>query len=356
MRQTRSLRLGNVMVGGGAPVSVQSMTNTDTHDVAATLAQIRALADVGCEVARVAVPDAAALPALADLVRQSPVPVIADVHFDYRLAVAAIEAGAAGVRINPGNIGGRAKVEAVARAAAAHDTVVRIGVNSGSLEKELLARCGGPTPEALVESALRGCELAEAAGCRNIKVSLKSSSVPDTVAAYRLFAARADYPLHIGVTEAGTLRGGLIKSAVGIGCLLLEGIGDTLRVSLTASPIEEVKAGIRILEAAGQRAAWPELVSCPTCGRTQIDLVAVAEAVEAEIDRLQSAGYRIGLRKVAIMGCVVNGPGEARDADLGLAGGNGMGVLFRHGQVVRSLPEAELLPALLSELRAAATR
>ena len=245
-------------------------------------------------------------------------------------------------------------MEEIARAAAAHGIPVRVGVNAGSLEKALLTRFGGAAPEALVASALRGCEAVEKGGCSKIKVSLKSSSVPATVAAYRLFAARTDYPLHIGITEAGTRRGGIVKSAVGIGCLLLEGIGDTLRVSLTAPPVEEVRVGIRILEAAGLREACPELVSCPTCGRTQIDLVALSEAVEAEIDRLKAAGNRIDLRKIAVMGCVVNGPGEARDADLGIAGGVGKGVLFKHGKVLKTVPESELLPALLAEIRAAA--
>ena len=354
MRNTRSFQLGHVPIGGGAPVSVQSMTNAEAHDAAATLRQIAELAAAGCQIVRTAVPDADAVPVFAEIVRHSPLPVIADIHFDYRLAVAAIGAGACGVRINPGNVGARWKVEEIARAAAAHGIPVRVGVNAGSLEKALLTRFGGAAPEALVASALRGCEAVEKGGCSKIKVSLKSSSVPATVAAYRLFAARTDYPLHIGITEAGTRRGGIVKSAVGIGCLLLEGIGDTLRVSLTAPPVEEVRVGIRILEAAGLREACPELVSCPTCGRTQIDLVALSEAVEAEIDRLKAAGNRIDLRKIAVMGCVVNGPGEARDADLGIAGGVGKGVLFKHGKVLKTVPESELLPALLAEIRAAA--
>ncbi|MFA4944758.1 MAG: flavodoxin-dependent (E)-4-hydroxy-3-methylbut-2-enyl-diphosphate synthase [Lentisphaeria bacterium] len=353
-RATRAIRVGSVAIGGGAPVSVQSMTNTDTRNVPATLAQIQELAAAGCEIVRCAVPDAAAVAGLRALVAASPLPVIADIHFDYKLALAALAAGAAGVRVNPGNLGGRAKLAAVAQAAARAGAAVRIGVNGGSLEKRLLAKHGGATAAALVESAAASCAVAADAGCANLKVSLKSSSVPATVAACRLFAARCDWPQHIGITEAGTFLGGAIKSAAGLGCLLLEGIGDTLRVSLTAPPAEEARVGIRILEACGLRQAQPELVSCPTCGRTQIALQPLAEAVEREIDRLKAAGWRFKLRKVAIMGCVVNGPGEARDADLGIAGGAGRGVLFKHGQVVATLPEAELLPALLRELRAAA--
>lgn len=353
MRPTRTLQLGSVRVGGGAPVSVQSMTNTDTRDTAATLRQIRRLAAAGCEIVRVAVPDQAAATALAAIVARSPLPVVADIHFDSRLALAAMVSGAPGIRVNPGNLGGEAKARAVARAAAARGTVVRIGVNSGSLAADLRRRHGGPTPEALAESACRYCRLFEEEGCAAIKVSLKSSSVADTVAACRLFAARTDYPLHIGVTEAGTPYRGIIKSAAAIGCLLLDGIGETLRVSLTAPPGEEVKAGVTILEAVGLRDACPEIVACPTCGRTAIDLFRLVRGVEREIGRLQAGGCRIGLRKIAVMGCVVNGPGEARDADLGVAGGAGKGVLFRHGRVVRTLAEAELLPALVAEIRAA---
>ena len=354
MRNTRSFMLGTVRIGGGAPVSVQSMTNTDTRDVAATLAQIRELAAAGCDIIRVAVPDQAAAAAVREIVAGSPIPVIADIHFDYRLAVAAMESGAHGIRINPGNIGEEWKLQEVVRVAVERGVPVRVGVNGGSLEEELLRQYGGATPEALVESAVRSCARVEAAGCRNIKVSLKSSSVPDTVQAYRLFAARTDYPLHLGVTEAGTLLGGTVKSAAGIGALLLDGIGDTLRVSLTGPCVDEVNVGIRILEAVGLREAHPEIVSCPTCGRTKIGLVPIVTAVENEVARLKKAGMTIRLRKIAIMGCVVNGPGEARDADLGIAGGVSKGVLFKNGKIERTLPEAELLPALLAEIRAAA--
>lgn len=356
MRKTRSFKIGNVPVGGGAPVTVQSMTDTDTRDAAATLAQIRELAAAGCDIIRVAVPDQAAVVALGKIVSGSPIPVIADIHFDYRLAVASMEAGVHGIRINPGNIGEPWKLKEVVRVAVERRVPIRVGVNGGSLEKDLLDRYGGATPEALAESALRNCALVEEAGCRAIKVSLKSSSVRDTVAAYRLFAARTDYPLHLGVTEAGTLLGGTVKSAAGIGALLLDGIGDTLRVSLTGPPLDEVNIGIRILEATGLREAHPEIVSCPTCGRTQIRLLPIVTAVENEIARLKKEGVEIRLRKIAIMGCVVNGPGEARDADLGIAGGKNSGVLFKHGKVVRSLKEEELLPVLLEEIRAATVK
>lgn len=354
-RPTRAIRLGKVAIGGGAPVSIQSMATTDTRDAAATLAQIRGLAAAGCDIVRVAVPDAAAVAGLRAIAAASPLPVVADIHFDCRLALASIAAGAHGIRINPGNLGGRRKFEDVVRAAAAAGVPVRIGVNGGSLEKELLEKHGGATPAALVENAVTYCRMAEDVGCTQLKVSLKSSSVAATVTACRRFATQSDIPLHLGVTEAGTFLAGAVKSAAALGCLLLEGIGETLRVSLTAPPVEEVRVAIRILEAVGRRDAQPEIVSCPTCGRTQIDLVPLAEAVEAEVARLKAAGVHIHLRKIAIMGCVVNGPGEARDADLGIAGGKGMGVLFKNGKTVCTLPEAELLPVLLRELHAACT-
>ncbi len=352
-RQTRRIQVGGVAVGGGAPVSIQSMTTTDTRDAAATLAQIRELAAAGCEIIRVTVPDEAAAAAFGNIVRGSPIPVIADIHFDYRLALAALAAGAHGIRVNPGNLGGPERLREVAQAAAGSGAALRIGVNGGSLGKELLAKHGGVTSAALVESALVNCRMAADAGCVNLKVSLKSSNVPATVAACRLFAEQSAWPQHIGVTEAGTRLSGTVKSAAALGCLLLEGIGDTLRVSLTAPPVEEVRVGLRILEACGLREARPEIVSCPTCGRTQIDLMPIAEAVEDEVARLKAAGVVIPLRKIAVMGCVVNGPGEARDADLGIAGGQGKGILFKNGRTVATLAEAELLPALLREIRAA---
>jgi len=351
-RATRGLKIGPVPVGGGAPVSVQSMTNTDPGDPVATLAQIQELAGAGCDIVRVAIPTSEAVRALLKILKTSPVPIVADIHFDPRLAVRAIEAGAHGIRINPGNIGGPDAVRAVAEAAVKRHTPIRVGVNGGSLEKDILARFGGPTPAALAESALRHCKALESVGCRDIKVSLKSSDAWTTVAANRIFAARTDYPLHLGVTEAGTERAGVVKSAVGIGALLLDGIGDTIRVSLTAPPVHEVDAALRILEACGLREAAPEIVACPTCGRTQIDLIALTTAVEREISRIKAAGFRVGLRKIAIMGCAVNGPGEARDADIGIAGGNGRGVLFRNGEVVRSFPEHRLFEELMVEIRA----
>lgn len=352
MRATRQIHVGTVAVGGGAPVSVQSMTNTDTADTEATLAQIGRLAAAGCEIVRVTVPNRHAVEPFREICRSSPLPVIADIHFSAALAVAAIEAGAAGVRVNPGNLGGAAALRQVAEAARAAGVPIRVGVNSGSLEKDLLEAYGHPAPAALAESARRHCQALEAMGFSAIKVSIKASEVRTTVEANRQFAATTDYPLHLGITEAGTAAQGIIKSAVGIGALLLDGIGDTIRVSLTAPPEEEIRAALRILEAAGRRQAEPDIVSCPTCGRTAVDLIGLATAVEAAIDRIKAEGGRITLRRIAIMGCAVNGPGEAREADLGIAGDAQGGVLFRHGQIVRRLSEAELLPALLDEIRA----
>ncbi|MCH5276638.1 MAG: flavodoxin-dependent (E)-4-hydroxy-3-methylbut-2-enyl-diphosphate synthase [Desulfovibrionaceae bacterium] len=348
--RTRVLRLGPVSIGGGHPVAVQSMTNTDTRDVEATLEQIGRLARAGCEIVRVAVPDEAAARALKTLVDRSPLPLVADIHFDHRLALAALEAGVPGLRINPGNIrmsgdGGQARLDAVVDAARARHAVIRVGVNSGSVERDLARRFGGPTPEALVESALSHVRLLEKRGFTDIKVSLKSSSVSGTVEACRLMAARADYPQHIGVTEAGTITRGTVKSAVGLGVLLFEGIGDTLRVSLTADPVREVAVAWEILRAAGLRRRGPDIVSCPTCGRTEIDLIGLAERVE---ERLQHCTADL---KIAVMGCVVNGPGEAREADLGLAGGRDKGVIFRKGEVVRTARgQDSLLAAFLEEL------
>ena len=347
--RTRQLRLGPVLIGGGAPVVVQSMTNTDTRDAEATLEQIRRLHAAGCEVVRLAVPDEAAAAALKSIALASPVPLIADIHFDWRLAVAALDAGLKGLRINPGNIGGSVPVDNVAAAARANGAVIRVGVNSGSVEKELLERFGGPTPEALVESALRHVRMLEERGFYDTKISLKSSSVAHTIASYRLMAERADYPLHLGVTEAGTPMRGAIKSSVGLGLLLFEGIGDTMRVSLTADPVKEVGVAWEILRATGLRSRGPEIVSCPTCGRTEIDLIGMAERVEEHIQSHPAAAASD--IKVAVMGCVVNGPGEAREADIGLAGGRGKGVIFRKGQVLRSVNgEEALLAAFLEEL------
>ena len=349
-RQSRAIRLGPLDIGGGAPVMVQSMTNTDTRDVEATTAQIARLVKRGCEAVRLAVPDEAAVKALAAIRAASPVPLIADIHFDYRLAVAALESGLEGLRINPGNIGPAEHVDRVVDAAKAHGAVIRIGVNSGSVEKELLRRYGGPCPQAMVESALNHVRLLERRGFYDTKISLKSSSVTDTIAAYEALARACDYPLHIGVTEAGGLMRGTVKSAVGLGILLREGIGDTLRVSLTADPAEEVTVAWEILRALGLRSRGPEIISCPTCGRTEIDLFALAAAVEA---RLAESTAPI---KVAVMGCVVNGPGEAREADLGLAGGRDKGIIFRKGEVIRSVRGQDaLLAAFMEELQALLT-
>ncbi len=340
-RRTRRIRIGNVPVGGGAPISVQSMTNTDTRNVRATVAQIRSLARLGCDIVRVAVPDAAAVRALGRIRAASPLPVIADVHFDHRIAIACAEAGADALRINPGNIGGAARTLEVLRAARANAISVRIGVNAGSVEKDILARHGGPTPEALVESAGRFAAICEKARFTQVKFSLKASDVPTTVAAYRLFAARHDYPLHVGVTEAGTLFSGTVKSAVGIGILLAEGIGDTIRVSLTAPPEEEVRVGWQILKSLGLRQRGVDLVSCPTCARVSIDVVGIAQEVERRL-----AGLEVPLR-VAVMGCAVNGPGEAREADVGVAGGRGEGLLFVGGEIVKKVKEKEIVAAVV---------
>lgn len=342
----KTVRLGALRIGGGNPVMVQSMTNTDTRDIPATLEQIRKLVARGCEAVRVAVPDAKAAACLRALHEASSVPLIADIHFDYRLAIAAVEAGLEGLRINPGNIGSKAHVDAVVDAARANGAALRIGVNSGSVEHALLEKYGGPTPQAMVESAVNHVHMVEARGFDNIVVSIKSSSVLDTIACYRGLAKAVDYPLHIGVTEAGGVMRGTVKSAVGLGILLAEGIGDTLRVSLTADPCEEVGVAYEILRALGLRFRGPEIISCPTCGRTEIDLIGLARAVE---DRLADCTANI---KVAVMGCVVNGPGEAREADIGLAGGRDKGILFRKGQVVRSVKGHDaLLAAFMEELQ-----
>lgn len=334
--------MGGVPVGGGAPISIQSMTNTPTHDVEATLSQIRALAAAGCDIVRVAVPDMRAARAVGALKAGSPVPLVADIHFDYRLALEAAEQGIDKIRINPGNIGVPERVEAVAKACKERGIPIRVGVNGGSLEKELLAKYGGPTPEAMVESALGHIKLLERYGFDDICVSLKASSVPTTMRAYQLMAQKYDYPLHLGVTEAGTRELGELKAAAGIGGLLALGIGDTLRVSLTADPAEEVFAARRILKAIGLRREGPELISCPTCGRTQVNLIAMARQVE---ELLKGVDKPI---TVAVMGCVVNGPGEASHADVGLAGGKGEGVLFKHGRIVANkVPEDQLVPELM---------
>ena len=339
---TKQIMVGGVPIGGGAPVTIQSMTNTRTDDVEATLHQIRTLAAAGCEIIRVAVPDMAAAKAVGKIKEGSPIPVVVDIHFDYKLALEAIAAGADKVRINPGNIGGADHVKAVAQACAQRGVPIRIGVNGGSLEKPLLAKYGGVCPEAMVESAFGHIRLLNQFDFDDICVSLKSSSVPMTMKAYQLMRQASDYPLHIGVTEAGTARMGTLKSAVGIGGLLALGIGDTMRVSLSADPVEEVYAAKEILKAAGVRKEGAELVSCPTCGRTRIDLIALANEVE---ERLKTVDKPI---TVAVMGCVVNGPGEASAADCGIAGGVGEGLLFKKGQIVKKVPQEQLVDELFA--------
>ena len=338
---TRQINAGGVAIGGGAPVTIQSMCNTDTRDAAATTAQIKALAAAGCEIVRVAVPDMRAAEAIEAIKKDCPIPLVADIHFDHRLAVAAAEHGADKIRINPGNVGGAENVKRVAEACRSRGLPRRIGVNGGSLEKPLLEKYGGSTPEAMLESALGHIRLLEDCGFYDICVSLKASNVPDTVAAYRLAHEALPYPLHVGVTEAGGGELAIVKSACGIGSLLLDGIGDTVRVSLTGDPVREVTAAKEILRAVGLRREGAEIVSCPTCGRTEIDLERVlAEVTEGLKDCQRSI-------RVAVMGCVVNGPGEARGADYGVAGGRGCGVLFRRGEIVKKVAESEMASALL---------
>ena len=343
-KQTRQIHVGHVDVGGGAPITVQSMTNTFTQDVTATVDQIQRLAAAGCEIVRVAVPDTEAAAAIAPITAAVAIPVIADVHFDHRLAIAAARAGADGLRINPGNIGSRRKVAAVVACAADCGIPIRVGVNAGSLEKDLLQRYGGVTSQGMVESALRHVNQLRDMDFHDIKLSIKASDVPRTLEAYRLLSAQTDLPLHVGVTEAGGLLAGITKSAIGIGMLLAEGIGDTLRVSLTRDPVEEVRVGYEILRALDIRHRGPEIISCPTCGRCQINLFDLAEQVEAALVNVTAPV------KIAIMGCAVNGPGEAREADIGIAGGAGVGILFKKGNVVRKVPQQDLLKALLEEI------
>ena len=343
-RLTRQLEVGKVKVGGTAPIAVQSMTNTKTSDPVATLEQINRLAEAGCDIVRCAVPDMAAAEGVKTIVAESPIPVIADIHFDYKLALAAIEAGVDGLRLNPGNIGGNDRVAAVVEAAKKRNIPIRIGVNAGSLPKDLLEKYGHPTPEALVEAAWRHIRILEEMDYKNIKISLKAHDVPLTLAAYRLMASQCDYPLHVGITEAGTVNSGIIKSAVGIGTLLAEGIGDTIRVSLTGDPVREVKVGFEILKSLGLREYGPTLISCPTCGRTQINLEKLALEVEKRLAEISEP------ITVAVMGCVVNGPGEAREADVGIAGGINEGLIFRKGEVLKKVAEADIIDELFAEI------
>ena len=343
---TRQIRVGNVLIGGGAPVVIQSMLNTRTTDVDGSLAQIKALKTAGCQIARLAVPNMEAARGFAEICKQSPLPLVADIHFDYKLAIAAAEGGASKIRINPGNIGGEDRVKAVVDACKDKNIPIRIGVNGGSLDKRLLEKYGHPTAEALVESAFEHLELLEKYSFYDTCLSMKSSTVPTMVAAARLFRSKCDYPLHIGVTETGPVKMGLMKSAMGIGALLLDGIGDTIRVSLTDDPVEEVYAAKDILKAAGLRKEGVNIISCPTCGRTRIDLIGLVNQVDAALKDCEKP------ITVAVMGCVVNGPGEAREADIGIAGGDGWGTIFEKGQQVDKLPYEELLPALLKRIEA----
>ena len=345
-KKTRQIHIGSVAIGGGAPISVQSMTNTKTTDTEATVQQIKALTAAGCDIVRLAVPDMAAAENLGNIIKEVKVPLVADIHFDYKLALEAIRQGISGLRLNPGNIGGEDKVRAVVQEAKAHGIPIRIGVNAGSLDKKILEKHGGVTPEGLVESALQHVRILEQQGFYDMKISLKAHDVPMTLAAYRLMSEKVDYPLHLGITEAGTPNTGIIKSAVGIGSLLAEGIGDTFRISLTGDPVVEVKVANEILKALGLKEYGPTLVACPTCGRTSIDLPAIAAQVEKKLEGITEP------IEVAVMGCVVNGPGEARGADVGIAGGKGEGLVFRKGEIVRKVPENELVTELFKEIDA----
>ena len=342
--KTREVKIGNVVIGGGHPIAIQSMTNTKTEDVKSTVEQIKKLENAGCEIIRCAVPTMEAAEALTEIKKNISIPLVADIHFDYRLAIAAIEHGADKIRINPGNIGGAENIKKVVDCAKEHGVPIRVGVNSGSLEKELVAKYGGVTAEGLVESALDKVHMIEAFDYHNLVISIKSSDVMMCVKAHELLAKQTDYPLHVGITESGTVTSGNIKSAIGLSLILHQGIGDTIRVSLTGDPVEEIRSAKLILKTLGLRKGGIEMVSCPTCGRTQIDLISLATQVEDLIK-----DYDLDI-KVAVMGCVVNGPGEAKEADLGVCGGKGEGLLIRHGEIIKKVPENELLAALKEEL------
>ncbi len=347
-RKTRQIKVGTVAIGGDSPISVQSMTNTDTRDVPQTVAQIHRLEAAGCDIVRVAVPDREAALAIRGIREQIAIPLIGDIHFDYRLAIAAMENGVDGIRINPGNLGGEEKIASVVAAAKLHKVPIRVGVNSGSLEKDLLEKYGYPSPEntdALTESALRNVRLLEKHGFTETKISIKSADVLTTISGYQRLADATDYPLHLGVTEAGGLIAGTVKSSVALGVLLSLGIGDTLRISLTRDPVEEIRVGFELLRSLKIRERGPELISCPTCGRTRIDLFSLAEAVEKYVQTMESP------LKIAVMGCVVNGPGEAKHADIGVAGGNGVGIIFKKGEIWKKVREDELLEVFMDELK-----
>ena len=343
--KTKVIKIGDRLIGGGNPILIQSMTNTPTEDVEATVAQIRRLEQAGCEIIRCTVPNRDAADAISRIKEQISIPLVADIHFDYKMAIAAIENGADKIRINPGNIGGKNRIEEVVRCAKERQVPIRVGVNSGSLERSLVEKYGGVTAEGLVESALDKVAMIEDCGYDQIVISIKSSDVCMCIRAHEILAQKTAYPLHVGITEAGTLMSGNIKSAVGLGVILYQGIGDTIRVSLTGDPVEEIKSGKQILRTLGLRKGGIDVVSCPTCGRTKIDLIGLAGKVETLVQE-----YPLNNIKVAVMGCAVNGPGEAREADLGIAGGDGEGLLFRRGQIIRKMPEEELLDALRQEL------
>ncbi|MEK6680360.1 MAG: flavodoxin-dependent (E)-4-hydroxy-3-methylbut-2-enyl-diphosphate synthase [Nitrospirota bacterium] len=344
-KKTRQIRVGSVPVGGNAPISVQSMTNTDTRDVDATVSQIKRLEDAGCEIIRAAVPDKTAAEALSAIKKQIRIPLIADIHFDHRLALKAIEQGVDGLRINPGNIGDKKKIEAVVSACKDKGIPIRIGVNAGSLEKDLLKKYGHPTPAAMVESAMRHIRILEDRKFFDIKVSLKASSVINTIEAYRLISKKVDYPLHIGISEAGPLFSGTIKSAVGLGILLSEGIGDTIRISLTADPVKEVEVAYEILKSLGLRKRGINIISCPTCGRLEIDVIKLTSEVEQRLSHIKEP------IDVSVLGCVVNGIGEGREADIGIAGGRGIGIVFKHGKVMKKVKEKDLADLLVTEVK-----
>ena len=343
---TKVIQIGNVKIGGGNPVRIQSMTNTKTEDVNATVAQILALENAGCEIIRCAVPTLEAAQALKEIKKQIHIPLVADIHFDYTLAIAAMENGADKIRINPGNIGSQERIAAVVNCAKERNIPIRVGVNSGSLEKELVEKYHGVTADGLVESALDKVRIIEDLGYDNLVISIKSSDVMMCAEAHEKIVKLTSYPLHVGITEAGTLYAGNIKSAVGLGIILSQGIGDTIRVSLTGDPLEEIKSAKRILKTLNLRTAGIEVVSCPTCGRTQIDLIGLANKVETMVQEFEHLNI-----KVAVMGCVVNGPGEAKEADIGIAGGKGVGILIKHGEIIRKMPEEELLDSLYQELK-----
>jgi (E)-4-hydroxy-3-methylbut-2-enyl-diphosphate synthase len=352
MRQTRQITVGNIKVGGGAPITVQSMTKTDTRDISATVAQIKELEMAGCDIIRLAVPDMESAKSLGEIKRQVNIPVVSDIHFDYRLALEAINQGVDALRINPGNIGSKPRIKAVVDAAKEKSIPIRIGVNSGSLEKEILKQYGSPNAEALAESAYKHVRILEDLDFRDIKISVKSTDVRTMIEAYRIIAEQSDYPLHLGVTEAGTMKIGTIKSAIGIGTLLAEGIGDTIRVSLTGDPVQEIYAGIDILRSLRIRQNGVEIISCPGCGRLEIDLMKLVDEVEESVRNFH---FDKPL-KVAILGCVVNGPGEAAEADLGIAGGRGKGMLYKEGKLVKSVKEEELVDSLIEEIEKVAIK